>query len=58
MDTETPELVALPLVPIIDESIIPHKYPNDDDDPLNNKFPVVEIFHSVQRDWYLSLIHI
>ncbi|MBS72528.1 MAG: 7-carboxy-7-deazaguanine synthase [Thermoplasmata archaeon] len=52
MDTETPELVALPLVPIIDESIIPDKYPNDDDDPLNNKFPVVEIFHSVQGEGY------
>ena len=53
MQDDTRELVALPIVPIIDESIIPEKGPNNDD-PLEHQFPVVEMFHSIQGEGYFS----
>ena len=53
MQDDTRELVALPIVPIIDESIIPEKGPNNDD-PLEHQFPVVEMFHSIQGEGYHS----
>ena len=53
MVDETRELVALPIVPIIDESIIPEKGPSNDD-PLEHQFPVVEMFHSIQGEGYHS----
>lgn len=51
MEDETPELIALPLVPIIDESIIPEKAPTPND-PLDQQYPIVEIFYSVQGEGY------
>jgi organic radical activating enzyme len=47
----TPELVALPLVQIIDESVIPEQSPRQED-PLDQVFPIVEMFHSVQGEGY------
>jgi len=51
MEDETPRLIALPLVPIIDESIIPDKVPVPND-PLDQQFPIVEMFYSVQGEGY------
>ena len=49
MSDDTPKLVALPLVQIIDESVIPEQGPREDD-PLDQVFPIVEMFHSVQGE--------
>ena len=51
MSEKTPELIALPLVPIIDESIIPNKTPTTED-PLDQVFPIVEMFYSVQGEGF------
>ena len=51
MEDKTPELIALPLVPIIDESIIPEKAPTPND-PLDQQYPIVEIFYSVQGEGF------
>lgn len=51
MEDETPQLIALPLVQIIDESIIPEKSPAPKD-PLDQQFPIVEIFYSVQGEGF------
>tara|TARA_B110000116_G_C16688576_1_gene514116 strand:- start:145 stop:843 length:699 start_codon:yes stop_codon:yes gene_type:complete len=51
MENNTPQLIALPLVPIIDESIIPEKSPSPSD-PLDQQFPIVEIFYSVQGEGF------
>ena len=42
MEDKTPELIALPLVPIIDESIIPEKAPTPND-PLDQQYPFVSL---------------
>lgn len=51
MSDDTIELVALPLVPIIDESIISKDKPQPDD-PLNQEFPIVEMFYSIQGEGF------
>ena len=51
MVDKTRELVAFPVVPIIDESIIPEKGPHNDD-PLEHQFPVVEMFYSIQGEGF------
>ncbi len=51
MEDETPRLIALPLVQIIDESIIPEKGPTRED-PMDQEFPIVEMFYSVQGEGY------
>jgi organic radical activating enzyme len=51
MEDETPQLIALPLVPFIDVSIIPEKSPSPSD-PLDQQFPIVEIFYSVQGEGF------
>tara|TARA_B100001750_G_C15512048_1_gene604350 strand:+ start:1644 stop:2342 length:699 start_codon:yes stop_codon:yes gene_type:complete len=53
MVDETTELIALPIVPIIDESIIPEKGPTNND-PLEHQFPIVEMFYSIQGEGFHS----
>jgi organic radical activating enzyme len=51
MEDETRELVAVPIVPIIDESLIPKKG-HKSEDPLDQEFPVVEMFYSIQGEGF------
>ncbi len=53
MADDTPEPVSLQLVQLIDESIIPAQSPKVED-PLDQVFPVVEIFHSIQGEGYYA----
>lgn len=53
MKEQPPELTALPLATIIDESILPPRGVTTDD-PLDQEFPVVEMFYSIQGEGYHS----
>jgi len=48
---ETPKLVALPIVQIIHDAVMPPKRQLVDDD-LDAVYPIVEMFHSVQGEGF------